>query len=182
MPIPLDSEAHDSPTWETLQATIHWWLVAEFGLNSDRDKDIWLFCIGAAMDLERLAIGVLWIADGRPGPWPDYEPKMTLGQAQYEIGRRGLFDAATRSILKEVADLRNSVAHRHAVFVTIQSPMANHPIGEYKGRQVFLDMDALEELIRDKDAAARIMYEWMAAQAPDLAEEARRSGAHPTPP
>lgn len=104
MPTPFDSQPHDPPTWETLQASIHWWLVAEFGLNSDRDKDIWLFCIGAAMDLERLAIGVLWIADGRPGPWPDYEPKMTLGQAQYEIGRRGLFDAVTRSILKDVSD------------------------------------------------------------------------------
>ncbi len=179
---PLESEPHDLPTWETLQESIHCWLVAEFGLNSPRDKDIWLFCIGAAMDLERLAVGVLWIADGRRGTFPEYEPKMTLGQANQEIARRGLFDVTTRSILKAVADLRNSVAHRHAVFVTIQSPIEGHPIGEYKGRQVFLDSVALAELIRDKDAAARTMYDWMAAKAPELAEEARRSGAHPTPP
>ena len=107
---------------------------------------------------------------------------MTLGRAYLAIEKRGLLDASTRKVLKDVADLRNSVAHRHAVFVTIQSPIKGHPIGEYKGRQVFLDSVALAELIRDMDAATQIMYAWMAAKAPDLAEEARRSGAHPTPP
>jgi hypothetical protein len=170
------------PDPPVLQAIVHTWLVTQFGLNSSFDKDIWLLCIGAAMDLERLAIGVLWIADGRPGPWPDYAPKMTLGQAYQEIEKRGLLDTSTLKILKDVADLRNSVAHRHAVVVTIQSPIEGRPIGEYKGRQVFLDRGALAELIGDKDAASRVMYEWMAAKAPDLADEARRSGAHPTPP
>jgi len=179
---PLDSEPGSPPRWEALHESVHAWLVTQFGLNSPRDKDIWLHCIGAAMDLERLAVGVLWIADGRPGPFPEYEPRMTLGQAHHEIARRGLFDVTTRSILKAVADLRNSVAHRHAVFVTIPSPIKGQPIGEYKGRQVFLDSAALAELIRDKDAASRVMYAWMAAKAPDLAEEAKRSGAHPTQP
>ncbi len=127
-------------------------------------------------------MGVLWIADGRPGPWPEYEPEMTLGKAQQELARRGLLDASTQTILKDIGDLRNSVARRYAVFVTIQSPIEGHPIGEYKGRQVFLDSVALAELIRDRNAAAQVMYDWMAAKASDLIEEARRSGAHPTPP
>ncbi len=180
---PVDSEPQRSPSCDALQESIHWWLVARFGLNSPRDKDIWLYCIGAAMELERMAVAVLWLDDGRPTPvFYQYGGKMTLGRAYLAIEKRGLLDASTRKVLKDVADLRNSVAHRHAVFVTIQSPIKGHPIGEYKGRQVFLDSVALAELIRDMDAATQIMYAWMAAKAPDLAEEARRSGAHPTPP
>src|SRR5437867_1868091 len=121
---PLDDEPRRPPTREVLQATIHSWLVARFGLNNPGDKDIWLFCIGSAMELERLAVGVLWLDDGRPKPLPEYEDKMTLGQAHREIEKRGLLDVATRRILKDVADLRNSVAHRHAIFVTAPSPIA----------------------------------------------------------
>jgi len=105
-----------------------------------------------------------------------------VAKMTYPVSGRRSFDESTRSILKAVADLRNSVAHRHVVFVTIPTPTPGQPVGEYKGRQVFLDNEALGELIRDKDAAARAMYDWMAANAPDLAGEARRSGAHPTPP
>jgi hypothetical protein len=47
---------------------------------------------------------------------------------------------------------------------------------------VFIYREALDELIRDTDTASRTMYEWMAANAPDLAEQAKQSGAHPTPP
>ena len=107
---------------------------------------------------------------------------MPVAKMTYPVSGRRSFDESTRSILKAVADLRNSVAHRHVVFVTIPTPTPGQPVGEYKGRQVFLDNEALDELIRDKDAAARAMYDWMAANAPDLAGEARRSGAHPTPP
>lgn len=180
---PVESEPTHPPAWEALQETIHGWLVARFRLNSLRDKDIWLFCIGAAMELERLAVGVLWIDDGPPTPvFNEYEPKMTLGQAHVEIEKRGLFDASTRKILKDVADLRNSVAHRHAIFVTAHSPIEGQPVGEYKGYHVFIYQEALDELIRDVGAAAQTMYGWMVAKAPELAEEARRSGAHPTPP
>jgi hypothetical protein len=178
---PLNSEPHRPPSWEVLCESIHRWLVARFGLNSPRDKDIWLFCIGAAMELERLAVAVLWLDDGRPTPvFYEYEAKMTLGHAHQEIEKRGLLDAPTRQILKDVADLRNSVAHRHAIFVTAPSPVEGQPVGEYKGYHVFIYREALDELIRDKDAAALAMYDWMVAKAPDLAEQAKRSGAHPT--
>lgn len=134
------------------------------------------------MELERLAVAVLWVADGRPGPWPEYRPTMTLGQAQHEIEKRGLLDPATRKILKDVADLRNSVAHRYAIFVTAPSVIEGHPTGEYKGYHVFIYREALDDLIHDKDSAAQVMYAWMVEKAPDLAEEAKRTGAHPTPP
>jgi len=179
---PLDDESRRAPTWAVLEKAIHSWLVARFGLNRPVDKDIWLFCIGTAMELERLAVAVLWIADGRPGPFPEYEDKMTLGQAHHEIENRGLLDTATRKVLKNVADLRNSVAHRHAIFVPAPSPLEGHPTGEYSGSHVFMDREALDGLMQDFDTAARAMYDWMVAKAPDLAEEARRSGAHPTPP
>src|SRR5262245_58834904 len=110
-----DAAAHP-PAWKALQESIHSWLVVRFGLNSARDKDIWLFCIGAAMHLERMAVGVLWVDDERPRPFYEYGAKMTLGQALQKIEERALLDEATRKILKDVADLRNSVAHRHAIF------------------------------------------------------------------
>ena len=180
---PLETTPTHPPSWDSLQESIHSWLILRFGVNSPRDKDIWLFCIGAAMELERLAVGVLWIANGRPTPaFYEYEAKMTLGQAQQEIERRGLFDASIWQILKEVANLRNSVAHRQAIFVTAHSPVEGQPVGEYKGYHVFIYREGLAELIRDTDTAARTMYEWMAKHAPDLAEQAKQSGAHPPPP
>lgn len=178
---PLDDESRRPPTWEKFQEMIHPWLVARFGLNRPIDKDIWLFCIGAAMELERLAVGVLWVDDGRKQAFYDYR-SMTLGQAHHEITKRGLLNETTRATIKAVADLRNSLAHRHAIFVTAPSPVDGHPTGEYKGFHVFIYREALDELMRDFDAAAQAMYDWMVAKAPDLAEEARRSGAHPTQP
>jgi len=186
---PLDDQPSHPPSWGKLQETIHSWLVLRFGLNTPRDKDIWLLCIGAAMELERLAVAVLWISEGRPKPFYEYEEKMTLGQAHRELERRSLLDTTTRKIIQDVAALRNSVAHRHAVFVTAQSPIAGLSIGEYKGRQVFVHREALHELILDSDAAMRVMFDWMNTNAPDLAEQARRwqasggAGAvNPTPP
>ena len=59
-----------------------------------------------------------------------YQDDVEAGRQELE--RRGLFDAATQQILKDVADFRNSVAHRHAIFVTAHSPIESQPVGEYK--------------------------------------------------
>jgi hypothetical protein len=48
---PLDEVPYRAPSWGQLQQTIHNWLVVRFGLNDERDKGIWLFCVGVAMDL-----------------------------------------------------------------------------------------------------------------------------------
>jgi hypothetical protein len=132
-----------------------------------------------------LAVGVLWIADGRPVPLYEYEEKMTLGQAHGEIEKRGLLDPAIRTILKEVAALRNFVAHRHAIVVTVDSPIECQSVVRYKGFHVFMYREALDKLIRYHDAAAKAMHEWMMQNAPDLAEEDRRwqsGGASETQP
>jgi len=141
------------------------------------------------MHLERMAVGVLWVDDGRPVPLYEYPSTMTLGQAYHEVKKRGLLDDATRTILKAVADLRNSVAHRHAIFVTAPAPIERQAIGKYNGYQVFMDRQALDELTRDVDNAAQAMWDWIAAKAPDLAGQAGQGeqrdeagGAHPTPP
>jgi hypothetical protein len=173
---PLDTPTARPPRWEALQETIHNWLVVRFGLTTPRDKDIWLYCIGTALELERLAVAVLWVDDGRPKSQYEYEKKMTLGDAHREIEKRGLLDPVTRTVLKDVADLRNSVAHRRqAIFVTTPSPIAGQSVGEYKGYQVFMYREALDELIGDHEAAAQSMYDWIVEKAPDMAE-------HPTPP
>ncbi len=170
----VDGDRPRPPSWERLQEHIHSWLVVRFGLNRPLDKDIWLFCIGAAMELERMAIGVLWVADGRAQKLYEYERRMTLGQASQQIARRKLLDGATTTILDAVAKLRNSVAHRDAIFVTVHSPIQGHEVGEYKGYHVFIHEQALDALIRDVDTATQAMWEWIARNAPDLAEQARR--------
>ena len=177
----MSDEPSHPPSWETLQSIIHHWLIARFGINSARDKDVWLFCIASAMELERLAVAVLWIDDGRPKAFDEYEQKMTLGLAHREIEKRGLLDAVTRQILREVSELRDSVAHRQAIFVTAHPPIEGQAVGEYKGHHVFVYREALDQLIWDHGVAAAAMYRWMVAKAPDLAEQARRpeSGADP---
>ncbi len=72
---PLDEEPRRAPTWAALQESIHWWPVARFGVNRPLDKDIWLFCIAAAMHLERLAVAVLWVDDGHSEPLYEYAPR-----------------------------------------------------------------------------------------------------------
>jgi hypothetical protein len=160
-------------------------LLLDFGLFDPGDKDVWLYCIAAAMRLERFAAGVLWIADGRSTLFTDYMPHLTLGQAHHQLETRGLLDTTTRETLKAVADLRNSVAHRHAIMVTIPSPVSGRPTGLYKGRHVFQYQEALQELVSDADSAANVMVAWMHEQAPDLRRSARardRSPANVSPP
>ncbi|PYM79955.1 MAG: hypothetical protein DME13_24395 [Candidatus Rokuibacteriota bacterium] len=47
---------------------------------------------------------------------------------------------------------------------------------------VFVYREALDELIRDVDAAAQAMWDWIATRAPDLAEAPRRGPHQDTPP
>ncbi len=65
------------------------WLQQRFGLTKSREKDIWLLCIGLAIELEGLAVGVLWVDDGEPGPYEEYETRMTLTRAHRTAGEQG---------------------------------------------------------------------------------------------
>jgi len=149
------------------------WLQQRFGLTKSREKDIWLLCIGLAIELEGLAVGVLWVDDGEPGPYEDYEIRMTLGGARDRLERRGLLDPATRNILKAVADLRNSVAHQPVGFPYPRTSHSGRAVGQYRGGDVFVDDDELAKLWREANLAAQAMWAWIAAK--HLALQTRQS-------
>jgi hypothetical protein len=124
--------------WDDLLGRVRDWMILRFALNTDRDLWVWTFAIGAAAHLEHLALAVLWVADQKPTPFNEYEPKRTLGQAARLIRDRGLLDLATVETLEKVAELRNSVAHRGATY-GVPFREAHSSRGEYAGRHVFTD-------------------------------------------
>ena len=153
-----------APEREVPDDGIDRWVRGRFGLRTGRKKDVWLLCIGVAIELEGLAVGVLWAEDGEPGRFQDYDPRMTLGAAKDNLERRGLLSQATRNILKAVADLRNSVAHRHAGFPDPAVAHSGPPTGHYRGQDVFRDEGVPAQLIKDADMAAQEMWALIATR------------------
>ena len=127
-------------------------MILRFALNTNADLWVWMFVIGVAAHLEYLALAVLWVADQRPAPFEQYQPKRTLGQAARLIRERNLLDQAIVEKLEGVAELRNSVAHRGATY-GVPFREGDPVRGAYKGRHVFTDLEALKQLMDDVDAA-----------------------------
>lgn len=146
--------------WDGLLDQVRQWMIVRFALNTDRDLWVWLFVIGAAAHLEHLVVALLWIADEKPTPFEEYQPKLTFGQAIRRIGERRLLDPAAVETLNRIAKLRNSVVHRGATYgLPFQEGDASR--GEFKGRHVFTDAEGLRQLISDMDAATEVMVEWL---------------------
>jgi hypothetical protein len=110
--------------------------------------------------MEYLAVAVLWVADQKPTPFNEYQPKKTLGQAARLTRDGGLLDPDTVETLERIAELRNSVAHRGATY-GIPFREGDLSRGEYKGRHVFTDPEGLAQLMDDMDAATKAMGEWL---------------------
>ena len=146
--------------WDGLLDRVRDWMILRFALNTDRDLWVWNFVIGAAAHLEYLALAVLWVADQKPSPFSDYQPKRTLGQAAHQIREKGLLDLATVERLKGIAELRNSVTHRGATY-GVPFREGDPSRGQYKGRHVFTDPAGLAQLMDDMDAATKAMGEWL---------------------
>lgn len=142
--------------WTAFRAEIGRYLRTMFSLSNQREQDTWLYIVGLAAELEFLALALLWLADGSPGLFEDYKGKLTLGLAADAIERRQLLNEASIETLKAVAQLRNSVSHRVAVYgVAVARP--ERALGMYKGRHVFTDLDALKGLGDDVHTAALAM-------------------------
>jgi hypothetical protein len=137
-------------------------MIVRFALNTNADLWVWTFVIGAAAHLEYLALAVLWVADEKPVPFEEYQPKRTLGQATRLIRERNLLDQAVVEKLEGVAELRNSVAHRGATY-GVPFREGDPSRGAYKGRHVFSDPAGLEQLMDDVDEATRAMGAWLRA-------------------
>lgn len=85
--------------------------------------------------------------------------------AASRIGASGLLDTTTVKTLQTVARLRNSVAHRGAVYgVTVAGDDPEHGRGVYKCGHVFSDPPALQSLVNDADAAISAMGAWLRAR------------------
>lgn len=136
------------------------WMIVRFALNTDHDLWAWIFAIGAAAHLEYLAVAVLWVADQKPTPFNEYQPKRTLGQAARLIRERGLLDPDTVERLEKIAELRNSVVHRGATY-GVPFREGDPSRGEYKGRHVFTDPEGLTQLMDDMDAVTKVVGEWL---------------------
>lgn len=155
----MSNEQNDSANWDDVLGEIGVYMEGLFILNSRRDKEVWQYIVGVAAHLEYRAVAILWVAAQRPGRFEDYEDHLTLGNAVKKIEVQGLLASATIDTVRAVNRLRNSVAHRGAVSGVTVSGTAQR--GVYKGGHVFADLQALEQLVTDADAAITVMSEWL---------------------
>jgi hypothetical protein len=147
-------------TWDRLLERVQQWMILRFALNTERDLWVWVFIVGAAAHLEYLAFALLWIVDGRPTSFEQYHPKRTLSQAVRLIQKRNLLDSTTVEQLQEIAQLRNSVAHRGATY-GVPFREGDQSRGDYKGRHVFTDPEGLSKLMDDVDSSTKVIGEWL---------------------
>ena len=133
------------------------WMIFRFALNTDRDWTVWMYVIGAAAHLEYLAVVILWESEGRRAAFESYLPRVTLAQAATQIEHKKLIDPRIVQTLRDVANLRNSVAHKGA---TWGIPFPAGDLGQYKGRHIFTAPEGLNQLVCDVDEATEKMVEW----------------------
>ncbi len=136
--------------WTAFLAEIGVYLRGMFNLPSEREQKTWLYVLGLAAELEYLSLVLLWMHAGQPGAFDEFEDRLTLGQAAKRLEAIGLLEAASIDTLKEVARVRNSVAHRNAIYGVAS---AERDRGVYKGRHVFTDLGALKGLADDVNSA-----------------------------
>jgi hypothetical protein len=155
-------DAMVAAAWDSLLDRVRQWMIVRFALNTDADLWVWVFVIGASAHLEYLAVAILWVADRKPTPFEQYQPKRAhgLGQVARLIRKKKLLDLTTVDTLERIAKLRNSVAHRGATY-GVPFREGDPSRGEYKGRHVFTDPEGLRQLMDDVDAATKVMGEWL---------------------
>ena len=158
----VDDKQNDTAAWNELLKKIGMYMELLFILNSRRDKEVWQYIVGVAAHLEYLAAAILWVGDGKPGRFEDYEDHLPLGSAISKIKSKGLVDPAVIEAVRAINGLRNSVAHRGAVSgVTVPG---NAQRGVYKGGHVFTDLEAFQKLVSDADEAITAMSDWLRKQ------------------
>jgi len=110
------------PTWDQVFADLRRWFTERWALNSEQ-RELWLGIIAMALRLEFLASFLLWMHE-HPIEDPNESfdaatPQLSLGQAAQRIEDAGLLDARVLDILRAVWQLRNSVAHKSAMFAVV---------------------------------------------------------------
>lgn len=106
-------------TWSVVLAELDGWFTDQWGLDGPQ-RMLWLGIIAMAMRLEFRAAFLLWRQDNPtadPNESFDFAvPRLPLGEAITRIERSNLLNARSLDILRAIWELRNSVAHKSAMF------------------------------------------------------------------
>ncbi len=109
-------------SWEAVLADLERWF-AEQWVVDPQQRILWLGIIAMALRLEFHASFLLWMHEhprADPNEGFDFSNlRLTLGQATQLIEEAGLLDARIVDILRAVWELRNSVAHKSAMFAVV---------------------------------------------------------------
>ena len=93
------------------------------GAVDAQQRVLWLGIIAMALRLEFHTSFLLWMHEHpREDPNEGFDfsnPRLTLGQTAQRIEEAGLLDARIVDILRSVWELRNSVAHKSAMFAVV---------------------------------------------------------------
>ncbi len=141
-------------TWDDTLAEMGVYMEVLFCLNTRVEKEIWQYIVGMGAHLEYLALATLWVNAGRPPEFPEFEERLTLGRAVYQLERQGILPVTTTSRLRAVARLRNAVTHRHAVSGVAWA-------GEYEGFNVFSEIEGLRKLVADTNLTIAELSTWL---------------------
>lgn len=158
----MNDDRDDSTAWTELLRKIGMQMEVLFVLNTPRDKEVWQYIVGVSARLEYYAVAMLWVADGKPGRFDEYEIRMNLGAAVKKIKSRSLLPPNIIKSVEAMNKLRNSVAHREAVVSGVTAAAGNR--GIYKGGNVFADVEILRKLANDEADAVDTMTGWLRAQ------------------
>jgi hypothetical protein len=158
----MDDERDDSTAWKELLRKIGMQMEILFVLNSQRDKEVWQYIVGLAARLEYYAAAMLWVADDKPSAFDEYEVRMNLGSAIEKIRRKCLLPSSMIETVKDINQLRNSVAHREAVVSGVTAAAGRR--GIYRGGNVFINVESLRKLAEDEADVIKAMSDWLRAQ------------------
>src|SRR5262249_32321599 len=106
-------------TWADVLGRLDDWFNEKWVLNP-QERTLWLGVIAMSLRLEFGASFLLWMHE-HPTEDPNEafdssKPRLSLGEAAQRIEQKQLLDARSIDVVRAVWELRNSVAHKSAMF------------------------------------------------------------------
>ena len=126
-------------------------------MNTQSEMQIWLYIILVAGQLEYLAVANLLLHAGKDPKDKDFwksEERTTLGKAADKLKEKKLFSSEIIENIKAISRLRNSVAHKNLLRGVTKSAV-------YKGKDVFQDKDAFEQLMGEASGVVETLSHWL---------------------
>jgi len=144
------------PLNDTLREQVGMYLEMMLAFNSIDHDLIWKYIIVVASQLEYLTIHILLVHDCEdPNKFWEYEERTTLNQAVKKLKEKKILSSDIHDIINAIANLRNSVLHRKVL-----TGITEYAV--YKGRKVFYDPDAFQQLTEESTHAIDEINAWLA--------------------